>query len=472
MQGTGDQKWRSLLSFAAANNGELVTALDFDEDASYIATGNKSGQVNLYKKSENGTYDPAFRFKSHSPALDCLKSLEIEERINSIKFVRGRASGMFVLTTNDKVIKLWRVQKKRSHMSRRMNNSPIRMKEALLAKAGNSPLSSPGRSPSPGGTQTTPKPMALGKMAPPALSIGRNREEDQNTTAKKKETKDLKKRDAKMTATLKREYGAAHTYHVHSVSINSDCETFISLDSLRVNLWHLQRDAQRFPIIDIKPKDMGGLTEILTSGTFHPDQCNTLMYTTSRGRVCLHDLRSSAICKEPAKNFEITETAYPTKLFFSEVLTSISDAKFTKNGRYVLTRDYLSLKLWDVNMERAPVEVYPVQPSLEAHLSELYQNNALFDRFQCAPSPDGRSFATGSYSHRTVVQEMKAKPIALCAPSANAKPLTHVQVVKGVSEAFSKTNFAKKSLLCAWHPREQVIAVSGLTRLDVFEKVK
>jgi hypothetical protein len=39
------------------------------------------------------------------------------------------------------------------------------------------------------------------------------------------------------------------------------------------------------------------------------------------------------------------------KSFFSEIISSVSDVKFSRDGRYILSRDYLSLRIWDVNME-------------------------------------------------------------------------------------------------------------------------
>ncbi len=38
-------------------------------------------------------------------------------------------------------------------------------------------------------------------------------------------------------ARCQRTYAAAHTYHINSISVSSDQETFISADDLRVNLW-------------------------------------------------------------------------------------------------------------------------------------------------------------------------------------------------------------------------------------------
>lgn len=51
-------------------------------------------------------------FQSHEPEFDYLKSLEIEEKINKVRWVKGRCSPRchLLLTTNDKTVKLWKVR--------------------------------------------------------------------------------------------------------------------------------------------------------------------------------------------------------------------------------------------------------------------------------------------------------------------------------------------------------------------------
>lgn len=50
--------------------------------------------------------------------------------------------------------------------------------------------------------------------------------------------------------------------------------------------------------------------------------------------------------------------------FFSEIVASISDIKSTSDGRYIVSRDYMTLKLWDVNMEARPVKTINVHEHL------------------------------------------------------------------------------------------------------------
>ncbi len=78
------------------------------------------------------------------------------------------------------------------------------------------------------------------------------------------------------------------------------------------------------------------------------------------------------------------------KSFFSEITTSISDLKFSKDGRFILARDYLTLKIWDVNMDSKPVFTYNVHDHLKPKLCDLYENDSIFDKFDCTFSGDGR----------------------------------------------------------------------------------
>jgi serine/threonine-protein phosphatase 2A regulatory subunit B len=56
-----------------------------------------------------------------------------------------------------------------------------------------------------------------------------------------------------VTATPRRIFQNAHAYHINSVSVNSDAETFISADDLRINLWNLNIPDQSFSTLNPCP---------------------------------------------------------------------------------------------------------------------------------------------------------------------------------------------------------------------------
>lgn len=76
--------------------------------------------------------------------------------------------------------------------------------------------------------------------------------------------------------------------------------------------------------------------------------------------------------------------------FFSEIISSISDVQFSPDGRYILARDYLTLKIWDINMESKPVQTININDNLRSNLCDLYENDCIFDKFECMFSGDGK----------------------------------------------------------------------------------
>ena len=97
------------------------------------------------------------------------------------------------------------------------------------------------------------------------------------------------------------------------------------------------------------------------------------------------------------------------KSFFSEIISSISDVRFSRDGRYIISRDYLTIKIWDINMENKPVRVIPVHEHLRSKLCDLYENDCIFDKFETMFSGDGTSCITGSYHNNFHIYDVNGK---------------------------------------------------------------
>lgn len=204
-------------------------------------------------------------FQSHEPEFDYLKSLEIEEKINKIKWCRRQNASHFLLSTNDKTIKLWKVFDKSLKVVAENNLSS----ELTPAGVGG------------GGAPRAPR---VSFKDPSMLKLPR-----------------MTHHDTVVAAVPRRTYANAHAYHINSISVNSDGETFISSDDLRINLWNLNIQDQSFNIVDIKPANMEELTEVITAAEFHPQSCNWFMYASSKGTIKLADMRQRALCDEHSK---------------------------------------------------------------------------------------------------------------------------------------------------------------------------
>lgn len=62
----------------------------------------------------------------------------------------------------------------------------------------------------------------------------------------------LRPMDLLVEASPRRVFANAHAYHINSISINSDCETYLSADDLRINLWNLNITDRSFSILPVQ----------------------------------------------------------------------------------------------------------------------------------------------------------------------------------------------------------------------------
>ncbi|GAB5592137.1 protein phosphatase 2A regulatory subunit cdc55 [Umbelopsis nana] len=405
---------------------DIISAVEFDQTGDYLATGDKGGRIVLFERNANKTsceYKFYTEFQSHEPEFDCLKSMEIEEKINKIKWCRRQNSPHFLLSTNDKTIKLWKVfEKNLKVMAEGDMDNDVPMN----------------------GTQS----LRLPKMA---------------------------RHDTIVAAVPRKIYSNAHAYHINSISVNSDDETYLSADDLRINLWNFDISEQSFNIVDIKPTNMEDLTEVITAAEFHPQHCNLFTYSSSRGVIKLSDMRAASLCDQHAKMYEDVEDP-SQKSFFSEIIASISDVKFSNDGRYILARDYLTLKIWDINMDNRPVTTINIHEHLRNKLCDLYENDSIFDKFECTFSGDGRSVMTGSYDNDFHIYDVHGKTdITLQADKSAFRARRLGSSKNRLSRKHARGDFGsdyvdnqKKILHASWHPRENTIAVAATNNLFIF----
>ncbi|WVZ69833.1 hypothetical protein U9M48_018559 [Paspalum notatum var. saurae] len=477
--------WRFSQVFGERSAGEevqdvdIISAIEFNKSGHHLATGDRGGRVVLFertdvkdnacrKDAEKADYSisrhPEFRYKtefqSHEPEFDYLKSLEIEEKINQIRWCQAANGALFLLSTNDKTIKFWKVQEKKVKKVSEMNL------DRSTAPANGSPGAMGYLSPSVSNGSYL-KPGELPFLRLPVV---------------------VTSQETSLAASCRRVYAHAHDYHINSISNNSDGETFISADDLRINLWNLEISNQSFNIIDVKPTNMEDLTEVITSAEFHPTHCNTLAYSSSKGSIRLVDLRQSALCDTHSQIFEQHE-APGSRSFFTEIIASISDIKFSKDGRHILSRDYMSLKLWDVKMNSGPVATFQVHEYLRPKLCDLYENDSIFDKFECCQSGDGLRVATGSYSNifrvfgcgadsnEATTLEATRNPTRrqLQNPTRAARSLsTLTRAVRrggesaGIDANGNSYDLSTKLLHLAWHPSENLIACAAANSLYMY----
>ena len=508
---------------------DVISTIEYDPEGEQLASGDHGGRVVLFSRqgSDDGkaanssaagqrqrhpyVYRYQTEFQSHEPEFDYLKSLDIEEKINKIRWVPGHSGSRMLLSTNDKTIKLWKVYEHRAwHIatSRPLGGSPTAAQSAAangLTTCG-APAGQLSSSNSGGGSGIS-VPVGGGGGggggAAGGAVAGGGRPAAQQMAgfgATQLKLPRVLRGEPRLSARCRRVFSDAHAYHINSVSCNSDGATYLSADDLRINVWSLDVADTSFNVVDIKPGNMEDLTEVITAAEFHPTHCHLFAYSTSKGSIKLGDMRQAATCERARKTFEEPEVP-GSRSFFSEIVASVSDLRFAgegRSGRYLVSRDYMTVKVWDVNMERAPLATFKVHEHFRMKLCDLYESDAIFDKFECAVSGCGTKVATGSYGslfrvfdverQSEVVLEASRHPLALYkgAPPAIApagKPVrssllggprnktaeAHSIPVGGqVSIDPALCDVGAKMLHLAWHPKQDVIACANANALYMY----
>lgn len=98
---------------------------------------------------------------------------------------------------------------------------------------------------------------------------------------------------------------------------------------------------------------------------------------------------------------------------FKKWLNYVSGAYFLANGNHVISRDYMSVKLWDIRHSTGmhhskPVYSAQVTEYMEKNLTKLYEQDSLDDEFFLSLSPDSKHIVTGAYNKSAHVIDTNA----------------------------------------------------------------
>ncbi|NWY70181.1 2ABB phosphatase, partial [Erithacus rubecula] len=411
---------------SGVTEADIISTVEFNHTGELLATGDKGGRVVIFQREQEsknqphrrGEYNVYSTFQSHEPEFDYLKSLEIEEKINKIRWLPQQNAAYFLLSTNDKTVKLWKV----SERDKRPEGYNLKDEEGRLRD-----------------------PSMITVLRVPVL----------------------RPMDLMVEATPRRVFANAHTYHINSISVNSDYETYMSADDLRINLWNFEITNQSFSILCIMqmlcPRSFLWCQDRVAR---HWPEIRELQPQLTLGLV----LSSCTVFEEPEDP--------SNRSFFSEIISSISDVKFSHSGRYIMTRDYLTVKVWDLNMENRPIETYQVHDYLRSKLCSLYENDCIFDKFECVWNGSDSVIMTGSYNNFFRMFDRSTKrDVTLEASRESSKPravLKPRRVCLGGKRrkdeiSVDSLDFSKKILHTAWHPSENIIAVAATNNLYIFQ---
>jgi serine/threonine-protein phosphatase 2A regulatory subunit B len=320
---------------------------------------------------------------------------------------------MFTLTTNDKTIKLWKISDK-----------PVKKSE-----------------------QTNKKITSESELKIPKLKIV----------------------DDGVNPVMKRSYPNLHNYHINSISHCATGEGFLSSDDLKIYIWDLETTKCAYNVVDLKPDNFEELSEVITASKFHPTSDNQFIFSTSKGVIRIGDLRANSCCDKAQVSIEDKEST-AQKNFFTDIVASISDITYSSNGRYIFSRDFLNVKVWDVNMPKKPIAITAIFEPLKSKLCELYENEGIFEKFSVSVSKDANYFMTGMFNSNFHVSDRNGDNNNQFELNFDKKTVSKHIPKKFYEPLGSKYDYTRKVLKGAWHPTENIIAMACLNCLYFYHQ--
>lgn len=89
------------------------------------------------------------------------------------------------------------------------------------------------------------------------------------------------------------------------------------------------------------------------------------------------DMRISSNTDANAISFKSSSNVQ--KNYLLNLISNISSATFTSNGKYMVTRDYLSVKVWDICNSKKPLSCTILNEGLKSKLCDMVENEAIYD---------------------------------------------------------------------------------------------
>lgn len=216
-------------------------------------------------------------FQSHEPEFDYLKSLEIEEKINKIRWLRRKNPAHFLLSTNGKwksisCLLLGPLLSLSNQIHHCSGNLIYQSSKLTICPAHCTSLSLTVMQICEHSFSLLPLKICKLKwskrfclLSDKTIKLWKVSERDRraegyNLKEESGQLRDcssitslrvpvLKPMELMVEASPRRIFANAHTYHINSISVNSDQETYLSADDLRINLWHMEITDQSFSIL-------------------------------------------------------------------------------------------------------------------------------------------------------------------------------------------------------------------------------
>ncbi|CAL6045987.1 Protein_phosphatase PP2A regulatory subunit B [Hexamita inflata] len=435
---------------------DMISSLKFSQSGQFLAAGDRGGRVIVFQRKINPQtgskipveYEFYTEFQAHQQGFDAMRSVQVSEKVVQIQWLPQVGDTLYLMTCNERVVKLWRVENKRVSQVQNTNSS----KGRRVADS----------------TQ----------LAIPRI---------------------VKSEDFQPTCVCRRVFDNVSAFHVNSISVSQEQDRFLIADDLKVSIWSVNDNQEAIEVVNLKPPKIDEACEVITYASFSPCNASQFVYGTSSGNIQLVDTRISAVQSQGRlfqnplqSSAELPYGSFGAAANQSDIAAGICSVQLSKQSNMLIARDFLSVKLWDVRMENRPLQVIPLHPQVREYVGRFLESDAIFDRFEVAFSPDGKSFATGSYTDRFNIYSLKGQQYAgyniqatrqvkrrsravltflqnrpSPSPNVGALPIFDGRLLQE-NVNMDPMEIRRKIQYLDWHPTENVLACATVSNLYVY----
>ena len=153
-----------------------------------------------------------------------------------------------------------------------------------------------------------------------------------------------------------------------------DGENFLTADESRVDLWNIEKTNDTvYNLVDYERRHSAFEDERITSAAFNKNQGCVFLYTTSTGKINICDLRErSDFHTRSSLTLEISfKNNGLRSQIFNKWVDCVSEAKFVPGTHQIVSRDYMSVKLWDLRNTSS----YNSKPLYSAQVTDYMERN-------------------------------------------------------------------------------------------------
>lgn len=149
------------------------------------------------------------------------------------------------------------------------------------------------------------------------------------------------------------------------------------------------------------------------------------------------------------------------------MISSYSGVNFLPNNRLLVSRDFLTVKIWDLANTKRPIANITIQDSLKSKLCEMFENDYLFDKFSIAASNDCKTILTGNYNNTFHLIDTNDSTNMQYELNYKKNTITK-QIIPNKMASISKMDYQRKTLVGDFHPKKNTVAVASLNCFFIY----